>query len=53
MYTTSVRKMKKKNKNQNGGFYIHPYVAKLLGGGIMKKKRRKNKKIRQNFSYKK
>ena len=42
-----------KNKNQNGGFYMHPYVAKLLGGGIMKKKRRKNKKKRQNFSYKK
>ena len=46
--------MKKKNKNKNGGFYLHPSVVKMLGGSIMRKKRRrKNKKIRQKFSYKK
>ena len=41
-----------KKKIQRGGFYLHPAVVKMLGGSVVKKKRR-NKKMRQKFSYKK
>ena len=46
MYTSKYIKMKKKNKNQTGGFFLGlSMLSNLLkGGGIVKKKRKRRRK---------
>ena len=50
MYTSKYIKMKKKNKNQTGGFFLGlSMLSNLLkGGGIVKKKRKRRKKNTKN-----
>ena len=46
MYTSKYIKMKKKNKNQTGGFFLGlSMLSNLLkGGGVVKKKKRRGRR---------